>query len=216
MIILIGGEKGGTGKTTIATNLAAIRAQQNKDVLLVDTDRQESASSWCYIREEEGAFPRISSVLKFGAAIRAELKVLSKKCDDVIVDAGGRDSIEFRAALLSADKALIPMRATQFDLWTLSRMNRLIDEVKIVNEFLEVFMVLNAASTHPNEKETNNAVTFLEEFPNLKLMRQQVIRERIAFHRAAAEGRSVLELSPIDSKAADEMKAIYKELFDEV
>ena len=38
MIILIGGEKGGTGKTTIATNLAALRAMAGRDVLLVDTD----------------------------------------------------------------------------------------------------------------------------------------------------------------------------------
>ena len=38
MIILIGGEKGGTGKTTIATNLSAMRALAGRDVLLVDTD----------------------------------------------------------------------------------------------------------------------------------------------------------------------------------
>ena len=44
MIILIGGEKGGTGKTTIATNLAAKRAMENRDVLLIDTDAQGSAN----------------------------------------------------------------------------------------------------------------------------------------------------------------------------
>ena len=40
MIVLIGCEKGGTGKTTIATNLAALRALAGRDVLLVDTDPQ--------------------------------------------------------------------------------------------------------------------------------------------------------------------------------
>jgi chromosome partitioning protein len=39
VIILIGGEKGGTGKTTIATNLAAIRTIEGHDILLVDTDK---------------------------------------------------------------------------------------------------------------------------------------------------------------------------------
>ena len=42
MIILIGGEKGGTGKTTLATNLATMHALNGKDVLLVDTDKQFS------------------------------------------------------------------------------------------------------------------------------------------------------------------------------
>ena len=46
MIILFGGEKGGTGKTTLAVNLAAMRARAGYDVLLVDADRQESAAAW--------------------------------------------------------------------------------------------------------------------------------------------------------------------------
>ena len=52
MIILIGGEKGGTGKTTIATNLASIFKHNGRDVLLVDTDKQGSASFWCATRDE--------------------------------------------------------------------------------------------------------------------------------------------------------------------
>ena len=43
MIVLIGGEKGGTGKSTVATNLAAIHAIVGKEVLLLDTDGQASA-----------------------------------------------------------------------------------------------------------------------------------------------------------------------------
>ena len=53
MIVVFGGEKGGTGKTTLATNIAAELAIKNKDVLLIDTDRQESASSWCYVRKKK-------------------------------------------------------------------------------------------------------------------------------------------------------------------
>ena len=60
MVILIGGEKGGTGKTTLATNLAALRAQSGKDVLLLDTDVQASASYWAQIRDERDITPRVS------------------------------------------------------------------------------------------------------------------------------------------------------------
>ena len=69
MIILIGGEKGGTGKTTIATNLAQLRSQNGHDVLLVDTDKQESASSWAGLREEEAIQPAITTVQKVGKSI---------------------------------------------------------------------------------------------------------------------------------------------------
>ena len=47
MIILIGGEKGGPGKTTIATNLAAMKTKKTNDLLLIDTDKQPTASYWC-------------------------------------------------------------------------------------------------------------------------------------------------------------------------
>ena len=53
MIILVGGEKGGTGKTTLATNLAQMRASAGKDVLLIDSDKQESASSWAGQRHSD-------------------------------------------------------------------------------------------------------------------------------------------------------------------
>ncbi len=52
MIVLVGGEKGGTGKTTLAINLAALRAIRGRDVLLVDTDPQGSASGWVLTRDE--------------------------------------------------------------------------------------------------------------------------------------------------------------------
>jgi chromosome partitioning protein len=212
-VIVIGGEKGGTGKTTLATNLAATRAHHDKDVLIVDTDKQESASSWCYIREASDIKPRISSVLKFGTGIRGELKVLNEKYDDIIVDAGGRDSAEFRAALLVADKAIVPIRATQFDLWTLSRLNRLFEDVKELNEELKVFIVLNAASTNPSVKETEDAISFLKEFPNLFLMKS-IIRERIAFHKAAFDGKCVTEIKSPDQKACDEINSLYEEVFN--
>lgn len=212
MIILIGGEKGGTGKTTIATNLAAFRVVEKKEVLLVDTDRQESASSWCFVREQENVSPRISSVLKFGAGIRNELLELKRKYDDLIIDSGGRDNVELRSSLLVADIAIIPMRPTQFDLWSLSKLSTLLDEVKQVNPYLKTFVVINAASTNPSVKETNDAEEYMKTFQNLIFL-DCTIKERIAFHKAAAEGKSVEEIKPLDQKAVDEMRLLYKVIF---
>ncbi|MCK4608159.1 MAG: AAA family ATPase [Gammaproteobacteria bacterium] len=215
MIVLLGGEKGGTGKTTLATNLAVLRASFGKDVLIVDTDRQESASSWCYVREADNITPRISSVLKFGAGVRNELRELKSKYDDIIVDSGGRDSVELRSAMLTADVAIIPMRATQFDLWTISRLSKLVDEVIQVNEGLRVCLMINAASTNPSVKEAEEAEEYLSTFTNLRMLKT-IVKERIAFHKAAAEGLSITELVPNDSKAADEITQLYEEIFNEI
>jgi len=96
MIILIGGEKGGTGKTTIATNLAAMRALAGRDVLLIDTDPQGSANYWAQSRDELEITPRVSCVQKFGKGLPAEVKDLAKRYQDIIIDAGGRDSVELQ------------------------------------------------------------------------------------------------------------------------
>ena len=53
MILVCGGIKGGSGKTTIATNLTAMRAKAGKDVLLVDADEQESATIFTAIRKRD-------------------------------------------------------------------------------------------------------------------------------------------------------------------
>jgi len=134
MIVLFGGEKGGAGKTTLATNIAALRKLKQQETLLVDTDRKTTASFWCSVREEKGISPRVSSIQKYERAVRTEVRELSKKYNDIIIDAGGRDSPELRGSLLVCDKAIVPLRPSQFDLWTLGRLNVLVDTAKEINE----------------------------------------------------------------------------------
>ena len=98
-IVLFGGEKGGTGKTTLAINTAAMLAREGKDVLLLDTDRQGTASFWAVVREESETEPRISCVQKFGKGLAAQVRDLAGRYDEIIIDAGGRDSMELRYGL---------------------------------------------------------------------------------------------------------------------
>src|SRR5258708_2604751 len=119
MIILIGGEKGGTGKTTLSTNLAAYMVKNELDVLLIDTDKQGSASAWCAVRDENTEVLRVPCMQKFGNSLIKEIKDLSTRYTNIIIDAGGRDSVELRAAMTIADKMYIPIQASQFDVWTI-------------------------------------------------------------------------------------------------
>ena len=73
MLILLGGEKGGTGKTTLATNLAVQRAHHGHDVVLLDTDIQGAASYWARVRQDAGLTPRVPCLQKYGPGLQADL-----------------------------------------------------------------------------------------------------------------------------------------------
>lgn len=213
MIVLIGGEKGGTGKTTIAVNLAAMRAVNGHDVLLLDADKQGTASLWAAIRAEDEARPRVTCLAKFGQTLHHEVKALAGKFQDIIIDAGGRDSVELRAAMLVADRFFAPVKPSQFDAWTLTTVERLANDARVVNPDLEVFALVNQASANPNVAEAEEAREFIAEFENIKLARS-ILRERIAFRKAAREGLAVVEHRPQDEKAVKEMTDLYGEVFE--
>src|SRR5438874_2848584 len=107
MILISGGTKGGSGKTTIATNLAIMRATQGQDVLLIDADDQETASDFTILRNERpGGVAGYTSIKLTGAAVRTQTLRLSDKYNDIIIDTGGRDTSSQRAALSVADVLL--------------------------------------------------------------------------------------------------------------
>lgn len=214
MIILIGGEKGGPGKTTIAANLAAMRTKDTGDLLLIDTDRQPSASYWCSIREDNNVNPRISSIQKFDKAVKTEVEHLNNKYGDIIIDAGGRDSPELRGSLLVAEKAVFPLRPSQFDLWTLGRLNTLVDTASEINDKLEAFVLINQASTNPGVKETEEMKVLMEEFEHLNLLKSSIC-ERIVFRRSIIQGLSAIEYKPEDIKATEEITKVYEEIYNE-
>ncbi len=212
MIILIGGEKGGTGKTTIATNLAAMRALAGRDVLLIDTDPQGSANYWVQSRDEENITPRVACVQKFGKGLREEVKDLARRYEDIIIDAGGRDSVELRSALVVTEKAYIPIQPSQFDIWTLNQMDELVETAKAFNPDVQARVIISRSSTNPSVHESDDTGKLLDDFTNLDLA-DVTIRDRIAYRKAAKDGLAVTELKPKDPKAVEEMEALYREVF---
>ncbi|MGB3541647.1 AAA family ATPase [Rubrivirga sp.] len=212
MIVLVGGEKGGTGKTTLATNLAAMRAGAGGDVLLVDTDRQGSASFWGAVRDEEDGLAPVPCVQVFGKGVSRQVTDLAGRYSDVVVDAGGRDSVELRSAMVVADRLFVPVQASQFDVWTLEQVDGLVEQVQAINPSLRASVVFNRASTHPRVREAEEAEALVAEFEHLDLA-GVVVRDRIAYRRAASEGRGVAEVPEPDAKAVSEMEQWYGAVF---
>ncbi len=212
-IVLFGGEKGGTGKTTLATNMAAMLALQGKDVLLLDTDRQGTASFWATVREDTEIEPRIACVQKFGKGLASQVRDLADRYDEIVIDAGGRDSMELRYSLGVADRAYIPVQPFQFDIWTIRQMDELVEMAQGVNENLQAYLLLNRVSTNPAVREDQETRDFFEQeyFQHLALL-DTVLRDRIAFRKSGRDGLSVVEWKQ-NKKAAHEMNQLYKEVY---
>jgi chromosome partitioning protein len=213
MIILIGGEKGGTGKTTIATNLAAMRAIKGHDVLLIDTDKQGSASAWSDIRDMHNVKTRVPNVQKFGSNLASDIRDFKKRYEDIIIDAGGRDSVELRSAMTIADLMYVPVQASQFDIWTLSIINDLVSQAKGFNPDLNPYVLINRATTNPIVNEVGEARSVLTDFEYLTLS-ALILKERICYRKAAKGGLAIIELDKQDPKAVSEITMLYNEVFN--
>ena len=212
MIIVIGGIKGGSGKSTICTNLAIMRAAQGGDVLLVDADDQETSSDFTILRNETIDHSVVYTCIKLtGPAVRSETLLLSDKFADIFIDVGGRDTTSQRAALTVANVLLVPFVPRSFDVWTLEKVSGLVDDVRLVNPGLKAYVFINRAD--PSGRDNEEAANLLMDTEGLQFL-DAPIGSRKAFGNAAARGLAVTELRPVDPKAVGEMQTLFRYLFD--
>ncbi len=213
MIITIGNTKGGVGKTTLAVNLAIARAMSGRDVWLIDGDRQGTAQTAISIRAEAGHQPGIScATYPDGPTLRAQVQQQAGKFDDIIIDAGGRDSTALRAALVLSDVLLIPFQPRSYDVWALNDIAALVDEARSVRDGLRAVAVLNCADSGEASTDNADAAAAVAVVPQFVYLDTPIRRPK-AFANAAGAGLSVLELKPADKKAIDELNALVSALF---
>lgn len=228
-VILIGGEKGGTGKSTIATNLSIMSCLMGHDVLLLDTDKQASSSKFISHRNEAGLKPTPTCVQIRGKYLHKEIEDLNKRYEVVVIDAGGQDSIELRAAMASQSvkKLYTPLQPSEFDLNTLATMDDLVCTAQSFNQNLEAFIIFNQAPTHSKIYSLSEAKEFSKEYENLKIC-NSIISHRVPFQYATSHYLAVVEfeLDRIKSmpnwqakkyapKASIELFALYEEIYGE-
>lgn len=212
MITVVGGTKGGSGKSTVATNLAIMLASTGSDVLLVDADDQETATDFTNLREATrpgGA--GYTCVALTGAAVRSGVLRLAPKHAHVVIDTGGRDTISQRAALSICHTYLVPFAPRSFDVWTLDKVAELVEEARAVNDGLRALAFINRAEARGSENV--EAAELIRSKPGLEYV-PAALGARKAFAHAAASGLAVTELRPQDPKASDEIASLYGYLFD--
>ena len=207
MIYAIINTKGGVGKTTTAVHLATMLSKIS-NTLLIDGDPQASAASWAAWRREKIEYnPSPTTICLSGKAIFSEGKQLEARFNNIVVDAGGRDSIGLRSALLLAQKAIIPIGASNLDAAALTDLMTIIELARDYNPDLNVRLLLNRID--PRTKDAVDMFGFLTE-QNLIVLTARVY-ERVAFRRAIGEGATVQELGR-DQAAIIEIENFFHEV----
>lgn len=210
MIYVVGGIKGGSGKTTIATNLAVWLAKLEGDVLLIDADDQESATDFTAWREETtGGETGYTAIKIQGDAVHSEARKLKSKYRNIVIDTGGRDTTSQRAAIAVADIFLVPFAPRAVDIWTIEKTTRLIAEMKPANPDLKALTFINKAD--PSGSDNDEAAALLSD-NNLWIYVDAPLGERKAFANAVAKGLGIAELTPRNEKAIQEFAQLWKNI----
>ena len=117
-VFTIAQQKGGSGKTTLATNLAVGLAKVGRQVAVLDTDPQGSLGRWFMERAERGdPGMDLSTASAWGASW--EVKKLGRECDDIVIDTPPKLDGDLRPAIKAADLVLVPVGPSQADVWAL-------------------------------------------------------------------------------------------------
>ncbi len=211
MVIVVGGIKGGSGKTTVATNLAVMRAASGRDVVLVDADRQGTASDFSALRDaSHPGRARYRCVQLVGRAVQAEApRLIRGGASDVIFDTDGQDVETQMSALALADVLLVPFVPRSFDFWTLDRVVARAEEARTRNRKLRACAFLNRVDAR--RAASDDADEVLGE-SGLEVLPAR-LGARNAYGAAAAQGLAVAELRPPDKKASAEIETLYTCVF---
>lgn len=212
MIISVLNTKGGVGKSTLSLNLAVLCATSGRDVLLVDGDRQATIMQAIAQRTTLGALPDIS-VAHFtdGPLLRAQVLQAKAKYDDIVIDAGGRDSTALRAALMVSDVVLIPFQPRSFDVWGVGDMAELVKEANSMRDGLRAFAVINGAD--PRGGDNAAAAEAVAELEHIQYLDTPIGRRK-SMADAAGSGLSVVEWRPRDLKATAEVTALFNSILE--
>jgi len=208
MIIAISHQKGGVGKSTIAWNLA-LGLQKKYAVELVDLDTQKTLTYTNEIRKQQTKYAPVN-ILTFKDAEELK-KYINNDSDDKlsIIDLGGFDSTMNRITIITADLVITPVSDKSFELLGLKSFEGILSQLsELIEGELKVKVLLN--NINPQKSKLNKLKAFIEKSSHFELL-DTVLRTRVDYDKSAGAGKSVVEYKK-DSKAADEIKALVKEI----
>ena len=202
-VISVLNQKGGSGKTTIATHLARAIQLKGFSVLLVDSDPQGSSRDWAAVNEENP----VPVVGIDRPTIERDLKRIAEK-DYVIIDGAPQAADLAISAIKASDIIIIPVQPSPYDIWATS------DLVDLVKQRIEMtdgklkaaFVVSRTIKGTKIGKEISVALSDYG-LPVLETS----ITQRVIYPTSASMGSSVLDEEPA-GEASKEINNLINEI----
>lgn len=202
-VIAVLNQKGGSGKTTIATHLARALQLSGKSVLLVDSDPQGSSRDWAAVREDNP----VPVIAIDRPTIERDLKNVAQK-DFVVIDGAPQASDLAISAIKVADLILIPVQPSPYDIWATSDLVDLIHQrIELTEGKLKAAFIISRAI-----KGTKIGADIRQALADYQLpVLTSAITQRVIYPTSAISGSTVLD----DEPNGDSSKEI-NELFQEI
>ena len=204
MTIALLNQKGGVGKTTLATNLAACFALAGEPVLYIDADPQGSGLDWSAARQKKPLFNVVGLPKK---TIHRDLPSLATPYKWIFIDGPPRVYEVARSAIMAADLVIIPVQPSPYDVWSAKEIVDLIGEASVMKPNLRAVFVINRKIV--NTAIGRDVAEALTEY-RLPVLTAQVC-QRVSFAESATQGQTVLE-TDVNSLASQEIEALVAEV----
>ncbi len=203
LVIAVLNQKGGSGKTTIATHLARALQIEGADVLLVDSDPQGSARDWAAVREDQP----LTVVGIDRPTIERDIKNIARK-DFVVIDGAPQAADLAVSAIKAASFVLIPVQPSPYDIWATADLVELVKQrIEVTDGKLQAAFVVSRAI-----KGTRIGSEIAEALAGYGLpILESRITQRVSYPGTAAAGTTVMDTEPAGDAAA-EVRALAAEL----
>lgn len=203
MIISFLNQKGGVGKTTLSVNVAGCLARQGHRVLLIDADKQGSATTWASLRED--APFQVVSMARANMA-RDALK-LAQDYDHTIIDGPPHAEEIARSCIVASDFVALPIEPSGLSTWASDLTVR---QVKEAQEFKQTLKCGFVVSRKIGKTVIGRDIRNMAAEAGLPILESE-IEQRVAFAEGMTMGQTIFEWAG-DSNAAREIEHLTKEI----
>ncbi|MDH5611069.1 MAG: AAA family ATPase [Gammaproteobacteria bacterium] len=211
MITVIANLKGGSGKSTVAFNLAIWLKMKGEVVVAYDLDPQQTLHDVALVRREDDIEPELLVSVADSNDICGTLN--NHSCH-VLVDVGAANMDAMKAAISIAHRVIVPVQPSQPDVWATQRFLKIINDACGDNNHPELVAFINRADTHHAVRESDEAEQALKMLEKFRVIPYRLC-QRTSFRRTLSEGLSIFELSG-KSKSAEEFDQLAHALYPDL